>query len=117
MGAVEYLKLKELGRSKAQTDELPFLKRHPFKQEKEFRLIYETSRQISTLDISIPLSCVERITLSPWLPKNLSLHVKKILWSIPGCNELQITRSTLISNEEWKTYGDSAVRAQKSRRR
>ena len=117
MGPVRYLKIQEVGHSRVQARHLPFLKRYPFQHEKEFRLIYESSKKASTLDIPIPLSCIERITLSPWLPKSLSLHVKKVLWSIPGCNELKIARSTLISNEEWKSFGDSTVKLRRTRRR
>jgi hypothetical protein len=30
---------------------------------------------------------------------------KEILWRIKGCRELQIVRSTLISNDDWKGFG------------
>jgi hypothetical protein len=29
-----------------------------------------------------------------------------MLQSIPGCSELRVSRSTLISNEDWKTFGE-----------
>jgi hypothetical protein len=109
-GAVRYLKVKELGSAKLKGADLPFLKRYPFEHEKEFRLIYESLEEQTTLDIPIPLSCIERITLSPWLPKRLSPDVKKVLWSISGCRQIDIARSTLISNEEWKTFGESATK-------
>jgi hypothetical protein len=105
---VRYLKLNEIRDHAPAARDLPFVKRHPFEQESEFRLLYESkTKKRETLDITIPLSCIDRITLSPWLRKNLSLHVKRILWSIPGCRQLVIARSTLISNEEWKRVGDA----------
>ena len=45
----------------------------PFQDENEFRLIYEScDEEIDHLDLSIPLSSIRRITLSPWMPKALS---------------------------------------------
>lgn len=107
---MRYLKIKQLETAKLKGPDLPFLKRYPFEHEKEFRLIYESLEERTTLDIPIPLSCIERITLSPWLPKRLSPDVKKVLWSISGCRQIDIARSTLVSNEEWKSFGESATK-------
>jgi Protein of unknown function (DUF2971) len=107
-GPVKYLKMREMERMNLTTRELPFLKRYPFEHENEFRIIYESNRKRPSFDIPIPLSCIDRITLSPWLNQALSKHVKKVLWSIEGCRDLEIVRSTLISNEDWKSFGDSA---------
>lgn len=109
MGSVQYLRLKEIRHRILATEDLPFLKRYPFHGESEFRVIYESKKTgIPTLDIAIPLSCIDKVTLSPWLPAALSDRVKSILRSIPNCNVLKIRRSTLISNEEWKSLGESA---------
>jgi hypothetical protein len=107
--SVRYLKIGQLEGKRLLTRALPFLKRYPFEHENEFRLLYEsgTTKQ-QTIDIPIPLSCIDRVTLSPWLRNNLSLPIKKLLWSIPECGELKIVRSTLISNEEWKQAGEAA---------
>jgi len=40
-GYVTYRKIKDLRQEHPKTSELPFVKRHPFKEEHEFRLIYE----------------------------------------------------------------------------
>ncbi len=105
---VEYLTLQELRHKTLDTDELPFLKRYPFKDEREFRIICESAtKKMHALDIPVPLSCIDRLILSPWLPHALFSDIKKLLRSIPGCGTLKITRSTLISNEEWKNLADS----------
>jgi hypothetical protein len=89
--------------------DLPFLKRHAFEHEDEFRIIYTSKADmLSKLDISIPLSCIEKVTLSPWMHSGLSHYVKQTLWAIKGCCDLEIVRSTLISNEEWKKLGEDA---------
>ena len=112
MGEVEYLKLDEIRQRRLSTEELPFLKRYPFQDESEFRVIYESkTANRSTLDIDIPLSCIDRVTLSPWLAKTLGQRVVNLLRTIDDCHKLKIHRSTLISNEEWKNLGESTVLA------
>ena len=106
---VRYLKMDQLEGKQLVTNDLPFLKRYPFGHENEFRFLYQTrTAKRQTIDIPIPLSCVDRVTLSPWLRDKLSSPIKDLLWSIPGCSELKIVRSTLISNEEWKQAGEDA---------
>lgn len=109
MGEVRYLKLNEIRRRRLSTQALPFLKRYPFQDETEFRVIYESkTATCSTLDIDIPLSCIDKVTLSPWLPLVLGKQVVALLRTMDGCQKLRIDRSTLISNEEWKNLGESA---------
>ncbi len=116
-GQVRYLKLDEIKNLKPSAKNLPFLKRYPFEQENEFRMILESHEVLKSLDISLPLSCIRRITLSPWLHPSLSAQIKKTIWRIEGCRLLDLARSTLISNEDWKAFGESAVsRATKKRR-
>jgi len=105
---VEYLTMQKLRQRVLSINDLPFLKRYPFTDEKEFRIICEfESKKMRTLDIPIPLSCVDKITLSPWLPYGLFGDIEKLLKNIPGCRELKIVRSTLISNDEWKNFANS----------
>ncbi|WP_394781923.1 hypothetical protein [Undibacterium sp.] len=58
--------------------------------------------------MAIPLSCIDRISLSPWLHRNLADAAKEAIKSMDGCASLKVYRSTLIGNEEWKTIGGSA---------
>jgi hypothetical protein len=110
MHSVTYMKLHEIRRKELMVAELPFLKRHAFEHEDEFRIIYTSkTEKRPKLDISIPLSCIERITLSPWMHSSLSHYVKQTLWAIEGCEDLEIVRSTLISNEDWKKLGEDAT--------
>jgi hypothetical protein len=108
-GTVKYQKLSEMRAAKPRVSELPFLKRFAFGHENEFRIMYESKAETrSSLDVPIPLSCIERITLSPWVHNRLSKHIKRVLKSIKGCAGLEIVRSTLTSNQQWQRYGESA---------
>lgn len=98
---LKYLKLTEIRNETLKTRDLPFLKRFAFEHEDECRIIYESfDKKIAHLDVPVPLSCIDRITLSPWIHEALSRHVQETLWSIEDCANVKIVRSTLISNEE-----------------
>lgn len=108
--AVRYLKLDQIRDRDLAIRDLPFLKRYAFGNEKEFRMIYESSAEgVPSLDIDIPLACIDRVTLSPWLHPKLSDHVKDVLRSVGGCSAIRFVRSTLIGNEEWKELGQTAI--------
>jgi hypothetical protein len=84
-------------------DNRPYLKRLPYEDEREYRIVYDDHRhseQHKSYDIS--LSCIDRITLSPWLPQALSDSVKETLRSIAGCSRIRIYRSTMLENETRK---------------
>jgi hypothetical protein len=108
--AVKYLTLSQIRDKDLAVKDLPFLKRYAFGNEDEFRMIFESeSEALTSLDVDIPLECIDRVTLSPWLHPNLSDHVKALLRSIDGCPAMSFVRSTLIGNEEWKELGQTAI--------
>jgi hypothetical protein len=107
---VRYVRLDEIRHMRLAIDDLPFLKRYAYKHEYEFRVLYESSKQLlPKLDIAIPLSCIDRITLGPGIHPDLFEDVKELLKSIDSCSKLKISRSTLIGNQEWKDLGESAT--------
>jgi hypothetical protein len=106
---VTYLTATKIGNKDLKVEELPFLKRHPYKDEREFRAIYESKNKLESLDITISLNCIDRIILSPWMPEGLEKHVKATLQGIDGCKNLDIRRYSSISNKRWKNYGESAL--------
>ncbi len=88
---------------------LPFLKRDPFRDEAEFRIIFaDENEAIEHKDYLINLNCIRRITLSPWMTKTLSASVRTTLRSIEGCERIQVSRSTLVDNEKWQSLASNA---------
>jgi hypothetical protein len=109
-GDVQYSQIASLREKPPFVEHLPFLKRKPYEPELEFRVVYEcTNEEKKFLDVPIPLSCVERITLSPWLKKNIADSVRGLLRTVPGCSSKSITRTTLINNEQFQKYGEAAI--------
>lgn len=109
-GPVKYLAIKSARPRAIRTRELPFLKRVGYKPEGEFRVIFESRDEtLPSLQIPVANACIRRISLSPWLHSSLSSTTVATIRSIPGCEQLHISRSTLISNEQWKALAQNAA--------
>jgi len=106
MDLVSYELIKDMRtRVAIDVERLPFLKRHPYKDEREFRVIYVGMNDtLETKSYPIALECIKRITLSPWMSRSLSGPVKDTLKSIPDCSPIRIYQSTLVDNEAWKAF-------------
>ncbi len=104
-GSVNYSSLKDLQKDAPEINQWPFLKRIQFKDEREFRIIYESAgkRVQSAVSFPIDLSCINKITLSPWLPSEVAESVKAVIRNIRGCSSLEINHSTLINNPRWRS--------------
>lgn len=101
---VEYLTLEKMeGLKTIDLYRLPFLKRFPFKDEVEFRILYESEEATCPFHY-VPLECdwIKGVTLSPWLPANLIESARTALKSIPGCAYVHVGETTLIDNARWK---------------
>lgn len=108
---VEYRKIQELREKPLDDNELPFIKRYAFQDEKEFRLFWGSDTESSRgFRLSVPLTSINRIILSPWLPKTVVDHVKETLKSIPNCKSLKIYKSSLVENEQWKNFALKKIR-------
>lgn len=104
MGRVQYRKIEELESVHPRTQNLPFLKRHPYRDEKEYRVIYgspSSSEQVR--HFGILLGSIRRIVLSPQLHAGLADGLRNLLRRIEGCGHLSITRTTLLDNPRWQS--------------
>jgi len=100
---VIYKNINEVKPSAQPRRELPFLKRRQFEDDEEYRIIFvDKHEEIEYKQVNIGLSCIERITLSPWMPKAIVQSVKSVLKKIEGCGDLDVYHSTLINNPTWK---------------
>lgn len=117
--AVKYEWIKD-AQSIKDINMLPFIKRKPFKDEQEFRIVYWNKSQIETsYDITIDIDFINKITLSPFLPESLIDSVKNALWNMDGPEPGALPRggnswaskfidtSTLLENNKWKEIADN----------
>lgn len=110
-GPVDYLVLPKVeGLTTRDVDRLPFVKRHGFAAEDEYRILVETQdAQQPALGIPLPIAWIARVHLNPWLPKTVSDSLKVALKSLPGCSKLPVLKSQLIDSSRWKQAGDRVV--------
>ena len=86
-------------------DQLPFLKRYPYQDEREFRLLYQSKMEtLPTFDVSISLDCIEPNNTDPWIATALADDVKETILSIPDCTDLRIARSTSYESNQDRGY-------------
>lgn len=91
-------------------DELPFLTRKPYEDEKEYRVVYLDEDDLDeTMDYKIELEWIVRMTLSPWMPKVIAQSVSKLLKSIDGAGNIRIAHSSLTSNDDWQRLTELVV--------
>ena len=107
---VKYKTISEMRKAPVLKDELPFLKRYPYRDECEFRLFSAPSKtEDGGLRLVIPKNTISQISLSPWLPKSVVIHVKQLLKDIKGCSNIKIYASTLVENEQWKKFSEKLI--------
>ena len=109
-GAMDYRPMTAARKRELSVDEFPFVKRNAYIDEKEVRVLWQSStEERSSLEVPVPIGCIGRVTLSPWLPKSLVESTKAMLQAIEGCSHIEVVRSTIIASEEWKNIARNAA--------
>ncbi|UIR54828.1 hypothetical protein LZQ00_11120 [Sphingobacterium sp. SRCM116780] len=101
---VTYKKLREVENKdyNFEVEEMPFIKRWPYRCEEEYRFIAESDQQNqSFFEIDVPLSIINKIIISQQMPKQIYDTIKKYLNAIEGHESKRINRSTLYENSRW----------------
>ena len=101
----EYIRIKDLPSLKITTAQLPYIKRHPFEAESEYRIIAtSTEKQQSVFEIDIDLDTIRRITLSSKMPENVFESTKNTLLHLAPGLKGKIFHSTLYGNNNWISH-------------
>jgi hypothetical protein len=104
-GNVAYKIFLSVDQPPLEVDEIPFAKRYASHDESEFRIIFEDrNAQPDFIHLKFDIKSIQKITLSPWIPKQIFGSVKNLLNSIPGCETIKINSSSLIESENWKKF-------------
>ena len=108
-GYVKYRTIQDLSQNKPAVDDLPFIKRHPYRHESEFRVIFESKLEaINTKDLKFDISLIKRVVVSPWVPKEVYKSIKSTINLIPKCQNILVHRTTLVDNEQWQNVAKLA---------
>jgi hypothetical protein len=102
---VDYKTIKQLKPSEIDENDLPFIKRAAYRDEKEFRILYSSTKEdCLTKSIPIELSTINRIAINPWLHDSLYGSIREIILSIDGCDRLDVYHSRLIESPKWMRF-------------
>ena len=108
--SVEYRTLQQMKDGSIKIADLPFVKRAAFVDENEMRILFESRvKLIQSFQVQISADFIEYVTLSPWLHSSLVSPVTELLRSIEGWENLKIIRSSIVGNEAWKRYAETAI--------
>lgn len=98
---VDYKRIKEVGSSQVELDMIPFTKRLPYECEKEYRIIFETTEDIISYEVDIPLDAIRKIKFSQQMPLQIFKTVKEHLKTVFPNLKAGIYHSTLYENHKW----------------
>jgi hypothetical protein len=98
-GEVKYIKMWDLKKETISINDIPFLKRWPYRDEKEYRYIFESDEEKGKVAIPIGLDDIISITFSEKMPEHTFSAIKgmiKFRYKIS-----KIDRTTVYRNERW----------------
>jgi hypothetical protein len=101
-GLVEYRRIDEVEARPPDVTRWPFLKRLPYKDESEYRIICESAKEELSVSLPFDIASIKRVTLSPWMPRAVAESVADLIETIPDCSGIHTMRSTLVENARWK---------------
>ena len=100
-GKVDYVKIKDLPKEyRGKEDKIPFLKRWPYRNESEYRILYEAKKKQNSFWLDIDYKLIKKVTVSQRLNKESFESLKKI---IQEKYEITVNQSTVYKNDRWLT--------------
>ncbi len=114
-GAVRYSRLVALEKHPPRMEKWPFLKRYPYRDEREFRIIYSgPTQKKSPMMIPIDVSAIDRIIIGPYANTERREEIKAMISAaVPRRDPPTITKTTILDNVRWKRIVDRAREAAK----
>lgn len=108
--SVEYFTLKRLREHEPTPARVPFSKRAAYRDEKEFRLLFESAEhELKSKDFEFPVAAVDRILINPWLAEPLANTVRQVINSAPGFENLEVLQSTVIDGPAWRAFANKVA--------
>ena len=98
-GDVTYKKIREVKENTIEIDQIPFIKRYPYRVEKEFRILWEGRTKQDNFEIDINLNSINKITISQNIPDDVYITIMDLLREKIEDTQRKILRSTLYENK------------------
>jgi len=102
-GSVSYRLMRDLQTTPPNLNDLPFIKRKQYEDEAEFRIIYENKNKFyRSKTFAMDIECIDRVTLSPWIPPEVAKTVKTVISGIPDCDTIKLIRTGVVESRAWQ---------------
>jgi hypothetical protein len=102
--SVKYIQIEDLERELKNVDDLPFSKRYPYRNESEYRIIFQDRSKIDKKIIKIERSMINKITINGQLSSEVFRLIKS---EIEDKYKIEVNHSTIIKNQKWIDYIES----------
>ncbi|MHB0898030.1 MAG: hypothetical protein ACYC1A_10825 [Spirochaetales bacterium] len=99
---IKYIKINELKQELKKIEDIPFSKRWPYRNENEYRYIYESKLYKSSYSIPINSSDIISVTFNQKMTDHTFDTIKRILKNKYKMSN--IYHSTVYRNETWLNY-------------
>ena len=102
---VVYRQMKHLPKDPPSLADLPFQKRWPYRDELEYRAIFELPAKTKLARCAlIKGDCILEVKFSPWLKTAMVKQRRERLRCIEGWKNFKIYPTTILENEAWKKW-------------
>ena len=99
---VVYRSISKVKANPPTKEELPYFKRHAFRDEREFRVVYKSKDDVNYKQFPLEISLIAEIVVNPWLHPSAFPAVKHaIRCLVPSPNVIQVRQTTLLNSPEW----------------
>jgi hypothetical protein len=113
-GYVKYVLLKDLRQISPSVDDLPFIKRFAYQEEKEYRFIFRSTETKKKIEyISIDIDDIKQIVINPWVENPVYKSMKLTITETPGWKKVKMRKSTVTKNDEWGKMCRDAVEGER----
>jgi len=112
-GSIKYALLETLRNKTPAIDDLPFIKRFAYLDEKEYRIIFTSKEEKDIEYIYIDPEDVKEIVINPWVEPPVYQSMKNAITKAKGWEKVKIRRSTVTKNDAWGKIGEKAVKGER----
>lgn len=111
-GEVKYKEINEIKKASRIPADWPYLKRYPYRDEQEYRIIVESeARELDApLGLRISLKAIDRVVVGPFasLAKRDSM-VARIKKAAGPRRSIRVSKTTILDNAQWRKAVDIAL--------
>ena len=97
-GSIEYVRMSDIKKVIQKPEQIPFVKRYPYRNEEEYRVICESKRKVARPSLNLPRTAIRKVTINQFLPREIFELIKQkieVQWNVP------VNQSTIIKNTTW----------------